>query len=120
MRQLHTKLLAAVLSVALLSACNISEGERHGQISKLSKRGVLCKTWEGELATFARGKTSTAMMNTFEFSVEDPAVVKDIQKAMRSGKDVSLLYEQEFFLWPCEHDSVYVVTEVVINAGDAK
>ena len=97
----------------LLSGCNYSEGERYGQITKLSNKGFICKSWEGELATFAgkykRIVQGTALMNTFQFSVTDKNVVNEIKEAAKNGNEIAIKYEEKFFVWPCSHDSEYVV-----------
>jgi hypothetical protein len=41
--------LAAVYFFAVLS-WNYSSGERAGWVQKFSRKGWLCKTWEGEMA----------------------------------------------------------------------
>ena len=52
-----------------------SEGERAGYVQKLSKKGWLCKTWEGELALVTMPGT---VGEKFFFSVPDDAVAHKI------------------------------------------
>lgn len=66
-----------------------SEGERAGYVQKFSKKGWLCKTWEGELAMVSMPGTLT---EKFFFSVRDEAVAEKINKTM--GKRVALVYQQ--------------------------
>ncbi len=66
-----------------------SEGERAGYVQKFSKKGWLCKTWEGELAMVSMPGTLT---EKFLFSVRDDAVAERINKTM--GKRVALVYQQ--------------------------
>jgi hypothetical protein len=66
-----------------------SEGERAGYVQKFSKKGWVCKTWEGELAMVTMPGTLT---EKFPFSVRDAAVAARIEKTM--GKRVALVYEQ--------------------------
>ncbi len=66
-----------------------SEGERAGYVQKFSKKGWICKTWEGELAMVAM---PGSLAEKFPFSVRDPAVAAKLEKTM--GKRVSLIYEQ--------------------------
>lgn len=66
-----------------------SEGERAGYIQKISKRGWLCKTWEGELAI---SNVPGSAPQIFAFSVRDDRIAKDLEDA--AGKRVSLAYEQ--------------------------
>jgi len=74
-------LFAAYVWVAL--SYSYSEGERAGYLQKFSKRGWICKTWEGEiLLTSMPG----AIPEKFEFTVRDDAVASQI--AVAAGKRV--------------------------------
>jgi hypothetical protein len=66
-----------------------SEGERAGYLQKFSKKGWLCKTWEGELLL---SSMPGAIPERFSFSVRDEAVVQQLQQAM--GRRVQITYEQ--------------------------
>ena len=66
-----------------------SKGERAGYVQKISQKGWLCKTWEGELAITAFPGTAPQI---FAFSVRDNAVAEQIQRA--AGQRVALTYEQ--------------------------
>jgi hypothetical protein len=66
-----------------------SEGERAGFLQKFSRKGWVCKTWEGEiLLTSMPG----AIPERFEFSVRDDLVAQQLISAM--GKRVNLSYAQ--------------------------
>ncbi|MBM4261110.1 MAG: hypothetical protein FJ145_06655 [Deltaproteobacteria bacterium] len=66
-----------------------STGERAGFIQKFSKKGWICKTWEGELLlTTVPG----AIPEKFLFSVRDDIVAKRLMDSM--GKRVTLSYAQ--------------------------
>ncbi len=66
-----------------------SSGERAGYVQKFSKKGWLCKTWEGELQMVP---VPGAAPEKFEFSVRDDAVALKINSSM--GRKVNLHYEQ--------------------------
>lgn len=66
-----------------------SEGERAGYIQKLSKKGWLCKTWEGELLLTSM---PGAIPEKFEFSIRDEAVARQLLSYL--GKRVTLTYAQ--------------------------
>lgn len=68
---------------------SFSEGERAGYVQKFSKRGWLCKTWEGELAMV---NVPGAMQEKFAFSVRDEVVAQHLTASM--GKRVAISYEQ--------------------------
>lgn len=66
-----------------------SEGERAGFLQKFSKRGWICKTWEGEiLLTSMPG----AIPDKFQFSVRDNTIAQQLMAA--TGKRVVLSYSQ--------------------------
>src|SRR4051794_11231523 len=70
-------------------AWSYSEGERAGYVQKFSRRGWLCKTWEGELAMVS---IPGSMPEKFVFTVRDDAVAQHINQTL--GQRVSLSYEQ--------------------------
>jgi hypothetical protein len=72
---------------------NYSEGERAGYVQKLSKKGWLCKTWEGEIAMVTM---PGAIPEKFEFTVRDEAVAQKINGL--AGKRVVLSYKQHKFI----------------------
>lgn len=66
-----------------------SEGERAGFMQKLSSKGWICKTWEGELSLVA---LPGAAPEKFLFTVRDDAVAAKINQLV--GQRVALNYEQ--------------------------
>jgi hypothetical protein len=79
----------AVLYVWLALTWSYSDGERAGYVQKFSKKGWLCKTWEGELAMVAM---PGSLAEKFQFTVRDAALATVVEKTM--GKRVSLAYEE--------------------------
>lgn len=75
---------------ALALSWNYSVGERAGWVQKFSKKGWICKTWEGELALVSLPGTS---VEKFYFTVRDDAVAEQISRA--TGHRVSLHYEEK-------------------------
>src|ERR1700719_4880937 len=89
-------LLVVVLPVCLFAAWawitlhfSYSTGQRAGYVQKISKKGWLCKTWEGELAMSTFPGTAPQI---FTFSVRDDPVARKILDA--AGQRVALSYEQ--------------------------
>lgn len=88
-----TLLLLAALAVLyglFVWYYNYSSGERAGWVQKFSKKGWLCKTWEGELALVTMPGTA---QEKFYFTVLDDEVAAEINKAM--GKRVALHYVEK-------------------------
>ena len=69
---------------------NYSTGERAGWVQKFSKKGWICKTWEGELAVVTMPGT---MQEKFLFTVWDDQTAANINKEM--GRRVSLHYDEK-------------------------
>jgi hypothetical protein len=86
-------LLAAIAWVWLTLTWNYSEGERAGYVQKFSRKGWLCKTWEGEIAMVTM---PGAIPDKFEFTVRDEAVAAHINAL--AGKRVVLTYQQHKFV----------------------
>ena len=66
-----------------------SEGERAGVLQKFSRKGWICKTYEGELALYVVGGVSPQI---WYFSLRDPALVDALSKAV--GERVQLHYSE--------------------------
>ena len=66
-----------------------SEGERAGVLQKFSKRGWICKTYEGELAMYVVGGIAPQIWN---FSARDEEIAKKLHGAV--GRQVRLHYTE--------------------------
>jgi hypothetical protein len=85
-----------------------SEGDRVGYVQKFSRKGWLCKTWEGELAITP---VAGSIPQIFTFTVRDNAVARQINDA--AGKHVALRYEEHRGIpSSCFGDTRYFVTRV--------
>lgn len=85
-----------------------STGERAGFLQKVSNKGWICKTWEGELSLVA---IPGAAPEKFLFTVRDEAVAQKVNAA--AGKRVTLNYEQHKGLpSSCFGDTDYFVVDV--------
>jgi hypothetical protein len=85
-----------------------SDGERAGFLQKISKKGWICKTWEGEmLLTSMPG----AIPEKFEFTVRDDAVASQLTQNI--GKRVVLTYAQRKGVpSSCFGDTQYFVEKI--------
>lgn len=118
LQKIFTRLGFAVLSVLLAFALYIwavlswsySEGERAGFLQKVSYKGWICKTWEGELSLVA---IPGASPEKFLFTVRDEAVAQQLNEV--AGKRVTLKYEQHRGLpTSCFGDTDYFVVGVAV------
>jgi hypothetical protein len=81
-------LLFAIYTMVALS-WSYSEGTRAGYLQKFSKKGWVCKTWEGELAlTTVPGVAPTL----WDFTVRSDAAARQLNLAL--GRRVLLFYRE--------------------------
>ena len=81
-------LLVLTIWTAIALAFAYSTGDRVGYVQKFSRKGWICKTWEGELAMVSMPGT---VAQIFPFTVRDDAVAAKVNGA--AGKRVALTYE---------------------------
>jgi hypothetical protein len=85
-----------------------SSGERAGYVQKLSQKGWLCKTYEGELVLVSMPGTQA---EKFAFTIRDKNIAKKIDETV--GKRVRLVYEEHKGIpTNCFGDTSYFVQEV--------
>ncbi|MGB1207128.1 MAG: hypothetical protein ACPG5B_15890 [Chitinophagales bacterium] len=114
-----TALIFSLLTIGLIIyflVCNMtySEGNRAGYLTKISKKGFVFKTIEGQLNLGGVGGDSEAsiLMNTqlWNFSVADEAVYERLQQY--EGKKVSLHYKQKIKAFSWQGDTDYFVDDI--------
>ena len=85
-----------------------SEGNRVGYLQKLSRRGWLCKTWEGELQLSNIPGSAPIL---FQFTIRSDSIAKVLENA--GGKQIQLFYEQHVGVpTRCFGDTEYFVVGV--------
>jgi hypothetical protein len=105
-------IVAPVAAVAIWTAASLSysysSGERAGYLQKVSKRGWLCKTWEGEIQLVAvPGSTP----ERFVFTTRSDSIAAELNKF--NGQRVVVNYEQHKGVpSSCFGDTEYYVTGV--------
>jgi hypothetical protein len=88
------------------------KGERAGFVQKLSQKGWLCKTWEGQLAMATMPGVAPQL---FDFTVRNDSVAQAIQGHM--GKRVALSYTQHKGVpTTCFGETEYYVTGVKLDS----
>jgi hypothetical protein len=114
-KRLFIALLVLVLLVvayfwAALS-WSYSSGERAGWVQKLSHKGWICKTWEGELALVSLPGSTP---EKFAFTIRDDAVAAQVTQVM--GKRVSLHYDEKVGLpTTCFGETRHFVNRVTVS-----
>jgi hypothetical protein len=93
---------------AIALSYTYSSGERAGYVQKFSRKGWLCKTWEGELAMV---NVPGAMQERWQFSVRNDSIAQVITNSM--GNRVSLSYDQHRGIpTDCFGETEYFVTGI--------
>lgn len=92
------------------------EGLRAGTVLRISKKGMLFKTYEGQLnlQTFGALKGANPIMESFDFSVEpgNEQVISDLQAVALTGERVNLHYVKRYATFPWRGDTKYFITRV--------
>jgi hypothetical protein len=91
-----------------------SDGDRAGTVTKISNKGIFCKSWEGQLAmdNFRAGQDGKGTTNSFDFSVTDQKIVTELQQDMANGTRVTLHYKQSATTPFCGEKTTYTITDV--------
>ena len=107
-------IIYAVLAIALTTTsyfsfvyfASYSDGVRSGQLIKFSHKGVMFKTWEGEISQGLSGS------QIFGFSVldSDDKVIQELKDL--EGQYVKVTYKERYKTFPWWGDTKYFVTEV--------
>ncbi len=105
-------LLVALLAV---SGCTsgYSDGYRVGQIQKFSRKGLIFKTYEGELALQGIKTKNEQVSSTFEFSVIDQSIIKAIDD-LQAGTVIKVYYTQGYCAAPWNGNSSYYIYKIEI------
>jgi len=100
-----------VLYCILVMRWSYSDGERAGWVQQLSRKGWVCKTWEGELALVSLPGSTP---EKFRFTIWDEETANKVNLVM--GKRVALHYEQKVGLpTSCFGETRYYVTGVRVQ-----
>lgn len=90
-----------------------SDGIRTGKIIKLSQKGIIFKSYEGTLALGGTIQSGDGgyIANQWNFSVSDPAIVKQLEEISSKNVVVTLQYNQ-YLIKPIKYETDYIVKSV--------
>jgi len=111
-------IVLAVLALYTWAALGISysEGDRAGYVQKFSRKGWICKTWEGELAMV---NLPGSMPEVFAFTVRDDTVAARLNETL--GQRVVITYQEHRGIpTHCFGETGYFVTGVRSLEGGAQ
>ncbi len=119
MKTVKLVFLGIVILVLLIGAYFVfgsySEGSRAGTIVKLSRRGTLIKTYEGQLNLGGvSGETGSPASSLWDFSVDGgkDEIIKQLEEASLNGKRIKLYYKEKFYQFPWRGDTKYFIYQV--------
>ena len=92
------------------------EGIRAGNVVRISKKGIIFKTYEGQLnlQSFGALKGASPFAETFDFSVANnkTEVIKELEAVALTGERVNLHYIKRYNVFPWRGDTKYFITSV--------
>jgi hypothetical protein len=117
LRNLLIILLVVVTGIFIFFYFGIyDEGVRAGNVVRVSKKGIIFKTYEGQLnlQSFGALKGTTPFAETFDFSVENnkPDVIRDLEAVALSGERVNLHYIKRYNVFPWRGETKYFIVSV--------
>ncbi|WP_026777114.1 hypothetical protein [Polaribacter sp. Hel_I_88] len=103
---ISTAIIITILYYLFIYFVTYSTGVRSGELIKISRKGVIVKTWEGEISQGISGA------QIFTFSVEDKneQVIENLQKYQ--GRYVKLSYKERYTTFFWLGDTKYFITKV--------
>lgn len=117
-KQIITAIILSLGFASSASADCYSSGVRQGDIQKFSQKGLINKSWEGEMVQEGiRGKgvgSGRSLTNIWKFSVTNASVAAKLEEASFGGKSVVVKYCQSAIRNPLTQDTPYEVTDVRI------
>lgn len=99
-------ILSTISYFSFIYYATYSEGVRSGHLIKISHKGMLFKTWEGEISQGLSGS------QIFSFSIldKDKQVIEDLKDL--EGQYIKLSYIERYKTFPWWGDTKYYVIEV--------
>lgn len=94
-----------------------SSGVRAGVVLKVSNKGAIFKTYEGQLdiLNFGAVKSDNQFSQTFEFSIEKDRedMIRQLEELALSGERVRVRYEEKYVVLPWRGETKYFITDIV-------
>jgi hypothetical protein len=101
------RLSALLLMIPLLSGCwTTEEGEKVGNIVKISREGAFVSTWEVTLIRGGMNDGSGAFGASSQYTVENDKLAFKLQQLMGEKKQVTIKFHKEAFWHPWRTDSL--------------
>jgi uncharacterized protein YxeA len=98
--------IVTVIYFSFIYFATFSEGVRSGELIKISKKGVLVKTWEGEISQGISG----AQIFTFSVEKKNKQVIEDLKRYQGHYVKVDYIERYKTLFWL--GDTQYFITKV--------
>lgn len=88
-----------ILTVLMLAGCSLGnneEGTHRGVVTDISRGGLICKTWDGELISGSGGASIK-----YRFTITNQETVDFLREAQKSGKEVIFDYSSPIVFSLC-------------------
>jgi len=109
-------LVAAVLTIAIILRYfvpYVSEARVTGYITSVERRGLLIKTFEGEMITESSLTDTTRVYSRdFSFSVDNDSLARRLQDFQGTGRAVVVTYKRYYGMIPWRGASTCIVTDM--------
>lgn len=124
MKKFKSVFTSAVVSLAMASCAMApapaladcySDGVRVGSVQKLSKKGLVNKSWEGEMVMEGIQLKQGKGGDIWKFSVTDASVAEKINESMMTGSQVALKYCQSAINSGLTTDTSYIITQAAVR-----
>ncbi len=90
-----------------------SEGNRTGVITKLSCKGLIWKTYEGQMNVGGMSAKEGGVMVPVVWSFTAPSALKEtLEQCAQSGERTTIKYRQVFIQWPWNGETDYNVVGI--------
>jgi hypothetical protein len=110
------RILITALMACLTGCHDVTNGEKIGTIVKIAQEGFFNGTWEAELIRGGMNSGSGSFGSPFYFTVPTEEMVKQIQNAMDSQKQIKVHYHQTLCLpWNSGSHCTFAISAEVIK-----
>ncbi|MGF1638195.1 MAG: hypothetical protein ACFCUU_14040 [Cyclobacteriaceae bacterium] len=109
-------IIGGIATFSFLYWSTYESGVMAGTILRVSKKGVMFKTYEGKinLESFGALKSVSPLAETFDFSIErkEKDLIEQLQQSSLSGERVNLHFVKRYMIFPWRGDTRYFATRV--------
>lgn len=99
---------ACAVLLFVLVGCGIGnpgEGEKVGQIVRVNRHGLFCKTWEAQIMRGGFNNGTGASGAAFDFTIGDESQARKLQEYMENQTEIVLHYRSQFLYTLCSTES---------------